>query len=243
MNEKIGPFELGKVHCVDCLEAMTQLPEKCVDHVLTDPPYDTKTHRGTRYEVRPTSSEVPFAPLGDVPGVVEALLRVTRRWALAFCALEMFHDYAVAAGCAWVRAGLWRRTDGAPQFTGDRPGQAAEGIAVMHSEGKKQWNGGGKHGVWTHGLERKERVHPTQKPVGLIAELLKDFTDPGDLILDPFAGSGTTGVACVRTGRRFLGFEIDPKYTQVANQRIAATQKGVTLKEHRRGQASLFKAE
>ena len=51
--------------------------------------------------------------------------------------------------------------------------------------------------------------------------ILKDFTQPGDLILDPFTGSGTTGVACVQTGRRFIGIEIDPTYADIARARIA----------------------
>jgi site-specific DNA-methyltransferase (adenine-specific) len=82
--------------------------------------------------------------------------------------------------------------------------------------------------------------HPTQKPVELVRHFLALHTKPGDLVLDPFAGSGTTGVACAEMGRRFLGFEIDPHWAEVANQRIAAAAKGITLQEHREGQETLF---
>ena len=66
--------------------------------------------------------------------------------------------------------------------------------------------------------------HPTQKPVSLMAWLIEQYTQPGDLVLDPFMGSGTTGVACVRTGRRFIGIEIDPGYFAIAQRRIAEAQ-------------------
>ncbi len=66
-----------------------------------------------------------------------------------------------------------------------------------------------------------KRVHPTQKPVALMRRIINDYTEPGDLILDPFCGSGTTGVACVQTGRRFIGIEIDEGYADIARARIA----------------------
>ena len=85
-----------------------------------------------------------------------------------------------------------------------------------------------------------ERVHTTQKPLDLLLRLVEDFTDPGEVVLDPFAGSGTTGVACLRSGRRFIGIERDPKYAQVARDRLAAESVGLTLRDARAGQRSLF---
>ena len=66
--------------------------------------------------------------------------------------------------------------------------------------------------------------HKSQKPKSLMIELVDKFTNPGDLIFDPFTGSGSTGVACVQTGRRFIGIEIDPGYYQIAKDRIAEAQ-------------------
>ena len=64
-------------------------------------------------------------------------------------------------------------------------------------------------------------VHPTQKPIALMRWCIEQSKiDPGDTILDPFMGSGTTGVACVRTGRKFIGIELDPGYFQIAVDRI-----------------------
>lgn len=65
-------------------------------------------------------------------------------------------------------------------------------------------------------------VHPTQKPVVLMEYLIRTYTDEGAVVLDNCMGSGTTGVACANTGRRFIGMERDPEYFKIANDRIAA---------------------
>jgi DNA modification methylase len=71
--------------------------------------------------------------------------------------------------------------------------------------------------------------HPTQKPTLLIEWLLKHNTSLSDIILDPFIGSGTTAVAAIRTGRQFIGFEIDPHYCEIANRRIADEQAKIPI--------------
>ena len=71
--------------------------------------------------------------------------------------------------------------------------------------------------------------HPTQKPVALGAHFISLHTQPGDTVLDPFMGSGTTGVACVQTGRNFIGIEIEPKYFEIAQARISAAQQQLAL--------------
>lgn len=65
------------------------------------------------------------------------------------------------------------------------------------------------------------QMHPTQKPVSALLPLIKSFTPDGDLVLDPFCGSGSTGVAALLTRRRFLGIELDPEYHRVAQNRLA----------------------
>lgn len=224
-TEHIGDATL---YLGDCLEILPTLEK--VDAVVTDPPYDSKTHAGARYGFRDTSSKIPFAPL-CVEKTVPALLAASHGWVIAFCSLEMYGDYKRAAGNAWVRAGFWRRVNGVPQFTGDRPGQPGEGIAVMHSgETKKAWNGHGKHGYWESPIV-SGGPHPTTKPLRLMQELVVDFTLQDSTILDPFMGSGTTGVACANLGRKFIGIEIEPKYFDIACKRIADAYKQPRLFE------------
>jgi DNA modification methylase len=80
--------------------------------------------------------------------------------------------------------------------------------------------------MWNGMIKQKpeERYHPTQKPLALMLWVLENYTNEGNTIFDPFMGSGTTGVACVQTGRNFIGCEIDPGYFEIAKKRIEAAQ-------------------
>lgn len=224
----------------DCREVLPTLGQ--VDHVITDPPYDAKTHSSARTTRGGKAQDlgINFAPL-ETTDIAQGWLGVARRWVIAFCALEQLGAYRDSAGECWVRAGVWDRVDGMPQLSGDRPAQGAEGVAIMHGLAvKKQWNGHGLRGLWTCGVERGDRHHPTTKPLDLMLRLVELFTDPDDLVLDPFCGSGTTGVACLRLGRRFIGIERDEKYAAVARERLEAESKGLTLRDARAGQLPMF---
>lgn len=96
--------------------------------------------------------------------------------------------------------------------------------------------------VIEHRRSDPHRVHPTQKPEGVMTWCIKKFTKPNDTILDPFMGSGTTGVAAMRTGRNFIGIELDADYFRIAEQRIknAAGEFVLTDKERETGQLPLF---
>lgn len=72
--------------------------------------------------------------------------------------------------------------------------------------------------------QNEPRVHSTQKPVWVMKWIIERYTKPGDTVLDPFMGSGTTGIACIKTGRNFIGCEISPEYFAIAKRRIAEAQ-------------------
>jgi site-specific DNA-methyltransferase (adenine-specific) len=97
--------------------------------------------------------------------------------------------------------------------------------------------------VWTCNVDGSavDAEHQTAKPLALMLDLVELFTDAGETILDPFAGSGTTGVACLRLGRTFIGIERDPVYFKLACDRLRAEEQGSTLKASRAGQEALFK--
>lgn len=202
----------------DCREILPGLLVS-IDHIICDPPYDEKTHVGARYGFRETSTKIHFDPL-NVADTVPRLLDIANEWIIAFCALEMYGEYKKASGDKWVRAGFWRRTNGVPQFTGDRPGQPGEGIAIMHSGKKpKLWNGNGKHGFWEFPIV-SNGPHPTTKPLELMSALISDFTQDWQRILDPFMGSGTTLRAAKDLGRKAIGIEIEEKYCEIAARRM-----------------------
>jgi site-specific DNA-methyltransferase (adenine-specific) len=228
MTEKvvIGNAEL---YCGDCLEILPTLPK--VDAVVTDPPYgDEDTHKGHLSAVTLKNGEPARRALGfsgisrtDAVDMAKAWCQVSRGWVVFTSEWKFLH--AIDEAGLLVRFGIWRKPDGAPQFTGDRPGTGWEAVAICHGPGKKKWNGGGKHAFWNVPKGENKSGHPTGKPIRLFSEIVHDFTNRGDCVLDPFMGSGTTGVACMNLGRKFIGIEIEPKYFDIACRRIEDAQR------------------
>ncbi len=220
-------------------------PPDVVDVVISDPPYDEATHKGHSLGFR-NRPAVQFDPV-EPSDVAPPMLSISRRWVVLFCADLQISDYGRAAGGhrttggCFVRMGGWYKIGPAPQFSGDRPGVWCEPIAIMHPRGPMRWNGRGRSGAWRHPPARgDDRAHETPKPLPLMLDLVRDFSDPGELVWDPYAGSGTTGVACLRLGRRFLGHEMQPHYAEIAAERLEAETRGLTLQDARRGQQSIF---
>jgi site-specific DNA-methyltransferase (adenine-specific) len=243
----------------DCLEVLPTLADKSVAHVITDPPYSAHVHSKQRRilnngvvarGVREVS--LGFAHIGTVDraAVGAHLARVAARWLLVFSDAETAHERRgpiADAGAPHVRVGAWVKNNPMPQLTGDRPAPGIEAIQISHSSGcRKRWNGGGRPARWISNVlnsqDGERNGHTTQKPLPLMLELVGLFTDPEDIVLDPFCGSGTTGVACLRLGRRFIGIEKDERYAAIARERLEAESRGLTLRDARHGQTSIFDA-
>jgi site-specific DNA-methyltransferase (adenine-specific) len=228
--------------CADCLgpEGLSTIADKSVDHVITDPPYSEQVHAGRDVTRHPNGSEVARIDFGSLSQETPFALaaeasRVTTQWVAVFCADHSLGEWMRALstpGLRYMRSGVWIKTDAMPQMSGDRPAHGFELLALAHSTQKAKWNGGGKVGTYTGTKNGAgKNPHPTTKPEWLMLALVSDFTDPGELVCDPFAGSGTTGVACIRLGRRFVGFEKDPKYFAVAVKRLRAAREQLGLFE------------
>lgn len=211
----------------DCREVLPTLPQ--VDAVVTDPPYAEKTHQGARRSTwkRPQSVRplLHFAAMGCEALRLCLAACCPHRWLIA--TMDYHHLVALEemppAGVRFVRFGIWNKTAYTPQFSGDRPAQGWEAIGIFHNRTTTlRWQGGGQRAVWTYDKiqDTASIQHPTQKPLALIVDLLQQFTDSGETVLDPFMGAGTTGVACVQLGRSFIGIEIEPRYFDIACCRI-----------------------
>jgi site-specific DNA-methyltransferase (adenine-specific) len=212
-----------ELYCGDCREILPTLGR--VDAVVTDPPYGQQTHAGAVTNKGGHATKlIDFSHIADADYVtlINSLIEVSGGWVIATS--EWRHAaMAEANGLPLIRLGTIIKTQYIPQLTGDRPAMGWEAVAIYHRPGKKKWNGGGRSAVWHAGRDGTE--HPTQKAVSTMTEFIRDFSDLRNTILDPFMGSGTTGVACVKLGRKFIGIEIEPKYFDIACKRISEALK------------------
>jgi site-specific DNA-methyltransferase (adenine-specific) len=204
----------------DCREV---LPTLSVDHIISDPPYSDNTHKMAKTNKGSGHGKklVTFDALSgeQFDDVVSAFIAAAKGWVVLTC------DYKHAArfydAPQFIRLGAWVKPNPMPQISADRPGQGFETVLILHSGVMaKAWNRGGASGVWTTPVMNGAEV-PTQKPLALVRAFVTDFTAMGDLVADPFMGSGTTGVACVRTGRRFVGIEAKAEHFDIACKRIS----------------------
>jgi site-specific DNA-methyltransferase (adenine-specific) len=207
---------LGRVTCGDCLELMRELPDGCVSAVVTDPPYGIRWSRGTWDE--------------DPEKYPEFM-----RWLVAES------NRVTAGGPVFV----WQSLPNLPRFhewfpEGFRVFAACKGF-VMYRPTPVQWSWDpvvfwGRNGrkpkvgerdyfvdnMAPFGAHREKIDHPCPKQPGMAEYIVKLACPEGGIVCDPFMGSGTTALAAVATGRQFVGFEIDPRYCDLANTRLDA---------------------
>jgi site-specific DNA-methyltransferase (adenine-specific) len=223
-------LEINKIYLGDCMDFMKQIPDKSIDLVLTDPPYSEATHVGMRsMKGGSSASTVDFASFSfsDILRSFNEIGRISKGWVVSF--IEWTHAAKIheigISGLDFTRLAIWYKPNAIRQLSADRPAMGWEAILIMHASGlKKEWNGGGRLGVFVHNNVRSGRFianfHPVEKPLGLVSELITLFSNQGDIVLDPFMGSGTIPLAALRLGRRYIGIEIKENYFQVARKRI-----------------------
>lgn len=220
--ETIGDATLYLGDCRDILPTLGK-----VDVVISDPPYSANTHKmaKTNQGAGHGRKLVSFDALTDADflHVASLALAASDGWVVMTC--DYRHAALLYAAPEFVRLGVWVKPNPMPQISADRPGQGFEAVAILHTGGRpKKWNRGGGAGVWTFPVMNGAEV-PTQKPLALLAAFIADFTQPGETICDPFAGSGTTGVAALAQGRKFIGIEADPTHFDVARRRLESAQR------------------
>ena len=233
----------------DALDVLRSLPDGSVSAIVTDPPYcsggSTETTRrqasgqGIASERLQSGAVKWFA--GDnmtTPGLVWLLRAVAFEAErllpaggsmLMFCDWRMWANLAPAVESGGLRLQnmvVWDKGS-AGMGTGFKP---THELAIHLSNGPGKFYSVTGTNVLRFGRVRGEdKDHPTQKPVDLLAAMVRTVAPPDGLVVDPFCGSGSTGVACVREGRRFLGVERDPDYCEVARSRLRgeAEQRGL----------------
>lgn len=209
---------INKVICGDCLEVMKGIPDGVVDALITDPPYGIGL--ATDYQNRgrgkwANNKDFPKVFGDDKPFNPEHILkRFYNKPIILFGA--NYYARSLPETSSWF---IWDKRNGV--LTNDQ----ADCEMIWSNVGgparvfRHLWNGCLKDS------ERgQRRYHPTQKPVVLMEWLISNNTDELDLILDPFAGSGTTLVAAKQLGRKYIGIEINPDYCKIAEERLRQEQ-------------------
>jgi site-specific DNA-methyltransferase (adenine-specific) len=236
------------LRCGDCLELMKDIPDGSVDFVLTDPPYGTtacKWDSVIPFEpmweqlsriIKPNGAICLF---GSEP--FSSALRVSNiknyRYDWIWCK-EKPSNFALAKknplkyheniSIFYNKFATYN-----PQMTVGKPNHSV-GKGIRRKENESNFNSkivtnktdGMKYPKSVLFFNREPKpIHPTQKPVALIEYLVRTYTNEGETVLDFTMGSGSTGVACVNTGRNFIGIELDKGYFQIAKERIETANK------------------
>ena len=223
----------------DCLELMRNIPDKSVDMILCDLPYGTTACKW--------DSVIPFAPLWEQynrvikdNGAIALFGSQPFTTALNYSNLKMFRYEWVwiknnSTGFQLANKRPLKKHETISVFYRKQPTYNPQGLQLFGKVNRRKSTGDN----WaemnaneyvqqftnypTQLLEfpyDKDKYHPTQKPVALLEYLIKTYTNEGDVVLDNCMGSGSTGVACVNTGRDFIGIELDENYFNIAKNRI-----------------------
>ncbi|MGK2898581.1 MAG: DNA-methyltransferase [Burkholderiaceae bacterium] len=216
------------VYLGDSIEVLPTLD--AVDAIVTDPPYNVSEEGA---DIRHLNGDV--AQRRDFGGwdrdgwEPSALLALSARLVrpggalLAFCSDRLLSAYREAADFSPRGTIVWEKLNPPPTPRPSYVSATEWCVWLQRDGGKATWNGSGftpnilRHPICGGG---ERSAHPTQKPLSLLLELVQRHTNPDDLILDPFAGSGTTLVAAKQLGRRAIGIELEERWAEVAAKRL-----------------------
>jgi len=220
-------LEIGncRIACGDCLEILPDLEVGSVDAVVTDPPYGIEWQSNWRkdtFDVIAGDSQPNCDWIDEVGHLRFGIIYLFTRWDVMQFWIDAIHCHTELR----VRDVLvW---DKVAHGAGDLKSYAPTYELVIYATLDRETLVGKRHQnlfrYWrvdagaTGKSSRKLLCHPCQKPVELMVAIVNNHK--GQTILDPLMGSGTTGVACIQTGRRFVGIEISPQYFKIAAKRI-----------------------
>ena len=213
----------------DCLELMKDIPDGSVDLVLTDPPYEIATTGAGIYKQADKQyvKELNGMKDGFSEEVLDELCRVMKKINIYFfCSQKQIIpllDYFVKKKkCNWNILS-WHKTNPIPAC-GNKYLTDTEFILFFREKGVKVYGSFDTKRTWyatpLNQSDKKKYGHPTVKPLSILENLVVNSSQEGEVVLDCFMGSGSTGVACVNTNRNFIGIELDENYFKIAKERI-----------------------
>jgi len=215
----------SKLHLGDCIEVMREIPDGSVDMCLSDIPYGevTQKSKGLRKLDRGDADHCDI----DLFEMVSQSVRVCRGSHYVFCGTEQISvlTQLFRSKGLTVRVGAWEKTNPSP-MNGTRLWLSGLEFCVFARPAKATFNEKCKKALWSAPSGRS-KIHPTEKPIHLMERLILASSNEGDTVLDFTMGSGTTGVACKRLNRDFIGIELNSLYYFHAINRIAGATPNV----------------
>ena len=211
----------NRLHHGDCIEIMRRMPENSVDFILTDPPYlvNYRDRSG-----RTIHNDVDESWLKPAMTEAHRLLRQDRVAVMFYgwTKIDTFFEAWRGAGFQPVGHIVFRKNYSSKSRFLRYQHEQAFLLAKGRPPLPKQPLGDVMDMPYSG-----NKLHPTQKPVPALAQLIRSFSLPGELVLDPFAGSGSSCAAALLTGRKFIGIELDAEYHQAACQRLARVKERI----------------
>lgn len=202
----------------DCMKILPTLGNKSVDLVVTDIPYNevNRKHGSLRKLDKGKADIITF----DLDMFVSELARVTKGSIYIFCGIEQVSDIRkiLVQNKMSTRLCIWEKTNPSP-MNGDKIWLSGIECCVFGRFPNATFNEHCKNTVFRYPCGRN-KLHPTQKPLELIEKLVLASSNEGDTVLDPCMDSGTTGVACKKNNRNFIGIEMDGEFYNIASRRI-----------------------
>lgn len=202
----------------DCVEVMRGMADGCVDAIITDPPYNVvnRPSAGLRAFDKGVADAAPV----DIEALAGEFVRLTRGVIYVWCGTEQVSAWRAAfvARGLTTRQCVWIKTNPAPT-NGDKLWLSGVELCVYARKPRAPHFVHCKVPAWT-GPTQRVTGFPCPKPVWLMRAQIEASVAPGGSVLDPFAGSGSTGVACAEAGVGFIGIEREPAFAELARRRI-----------------------
>lgn len=214
---------INKIYNVDCLEFMKTLPDKCIDLVLTDPPYGM-SYQSSRRTATPQYEKIQGdSDLSWFPNFAKEIYRVLKEntHVYIFCndyAISDFRKELTKVGFTIKRTLVWVKNN---HTSGDLEGDYGNKteFILYAQKGRRELNGNRETNVLNFSRSLNE-FHPTEKPVNMMTFLIDKSSQESEIVLDPFAGGGSSLLASKQMKRNYIGCELSKDYCDIAQKRL-----------------------
>lgn len=258
-------YELNHIYCADCYEAIKEIPNKSIDLIYTDIPYDFEGNGGggcfgekkreyhKQYEAvalsnktteldkrkRKSGAELESIAFGIDYAILEEFVRVCKKiycyiWCSKKQILPLMKYFVEERNCLFELF-TWHKTNAIPACNNTYMSDTEYCLLFREAGTSITGTVESKSKYYISSTNKRDKYkfeHSTIKPLKMVQSHILNSTNEGDIVLDPFMGSGTTAVACKNLGRQFIGFEVNPKWHKIACDRLNNTDAS--------GQLSLF---